>query len=219
MLGPGVCSFRFSLTDDRPAGGSLAPCSKETPVLFKSKDEATGKSLVNQYLILDELGRGQHGKVRLARDVNDGTYWVRRLSAARIMFASSSRANNQRAPLLSSTFTFAGDQDHKPQSQKEALGILFIRSRPARVSPSPEGEQVRRRPARRLARDLPERFYRPLTFTRLLSRLRKEIAILKKLRHEHVVRLREVIDAPSSKYIFLGELRIVMRRLSWLRLT
>lgn len=78
---------------------------------------------------------------------------------------------------------------------------------------------MRPRPARRLARDLPERFYRPLTYTRLLSRLRKEIAILKKLRHEHVVRLREVIDAPSSKYIFLGELRIVMRRLSWLRLT
>lgn len=56
-------------------------------MLFKSKDEATGKSLVNQYLILDELGRGQHGKVRLARDVNDGSYWVRRPPC--LMFAKA----------------------------------------------------------------------------------------------------------------------------------
>lgn len=39
---------------------------------------------------------------------------------------------------------------------------------------------------------------------RCVCRLRKEIAILKKLRHDNVVRLREVIDAKSNKYIFLG---------------
>jgi hypothetical protein len=38
-----------------------------------------------------------------------------------------------------------------------------------------------------------------------LDRLRKEIAILKKCRHPNVVRLREVIDAPASKKIYLGE--------------
>lgn len=36
-------------------------------------------------------------------------------------------------------------------------------------------------------------------------RLRKEIAILKKLRHPNVVRLREVIDAKDHPKIFLGE--------------
>jgi hypothetical protein len=36
-------------------------------------------------------------------------------------------------------------------------------------------------------------------------RLRREIAILKKCRHPNVVRLREVIDAPASKKIYLGE--------------
>jgi len=35
-------------------------------------------------------------------------------------------------------------------------------------------------------------------------RLKKEIAILKKCRHPNVVRLREVIDAPASKKIYLG---------------
>lgn len=36
-------------------------------------------------------------------------------------------------------------------------------------------------------------------------RLRREIAILKKCRHPNVVRLREVIDAPASKKIYLGK--------------
>lgn len=50
---------------------------KETNILDKRKDEATGRTVVNQYVILEELGRGQHGKVRLAQDQTDGSYWVR----------------------------------------------------------------------------------------------------------------------------------------------
>jgi hypothetical protein len=38
-----------------------------------------------------------------------------------------------------------------------------------------------------------------------VHRLKKEIAILKKCRHPNVVRLREVIDAPASKKIYLGK--------------
>jgi hypothetical protein len=130
--------------------------SKETPVLFKSKDEATGKSLVNQYLILDELGRGQHGKVRLARDVNDGSYWVRchppPLGGClrRLMFASTlARADDLRPPHTLVTralpLTPTGHQDHQPQGKEEALGVLVVGPRPARVGPGPEGEQVRPR--------------------------------------------------------------------------
>lgn len=37
------------------------------------------------------------------------------------------------------------------------------------------------------------------------DKLKKEIAILKKLRHPNVVRLREVIDAKDSPKIFLSE--------------
>lgn len=36
------------------------------------------------------------------------------------------------------------------------------------------------------------------------GRLKREIAILKKCRHPNVVRLREVIDSPASKKIFMG---------------
>lgn len=39
------------------------------------------------------------------------------------------------------------------------------------------------------------------------GRLKREIAILKKCRHPNVVRLREVIDSPASKKIFMGEFR------------
>lgn len=40
------------------------------------------------------------------------------------------------------------------------------------------------------------------------DKLKKEIAILKKLRHPNVVRLREVIDAKDSPKIFLSESRV-----------
>jgi hypothetical protein len=125
-------------------------------VLFKSKDEATGKSLVNQYLILDELGRGQHGKVRLARDVNDGSYWVRCHPPPSAAVCAGSCLP---APWLGLTtfvhpipsllarclLTPTGHQDHQPQGKEEALGVLVVGPRPARVGPGPEGEQVRPR--------------------------------------------------------------------------
>jgi serine/threonine protein kinase len=41
-----------------------------------------------------------------------------------------------------------------------------------------------------------------------VGRLKREIAILKKCRHPNVVRLREVIDSPASKKIFMGESRV-----------
>ena len=37
------------------------------------------------------------------------------------------------------------------------------------------------------------------------AKIRREIAIMKKCHHEHVVKLLEVIDDESNKKIFLGE--------------
>jgi serine/threonine protein kinase len=196
--------------------------SKETPVLFKSKDEATGKSLVNQYLILDELGRGQHGKVRLARDVNDGSYWVRchppPLGGClrRLMFASTlARADDLRPPhtLVTRALPFDPNRPSRSSTARQRRSSRRSRRRPA---PSPSRPRSRRRTSPSARPSLTAAHLDCAQHLRsckraddlaptLRSRLRKEIAILKKLRHEHVVRLREVIDAPSSKYIFLGE--------------
>ncbi|KAL1959230.1 hypothetical protein VTO42DRAFT_2736 [Malbranchea cinnamomea] len=45
---------------------------KETHTLEVDRDTLTGNKLINEYEILDELGRGEHGKVKLGRHVRTG---------------------------------------------------------------------------------------------------------------------------------------------------
>jgi [calcium/calmodulin-dependent protein kinase] kinase len=48
---------------------------KETHVADVDVDPVSGRKLINHYEIMDELGRGTHGKVKLGRDLdNGGTY-------------------------------------------------------------------------------------------------------------------------------------------------
>jgi serine/threonine protein kinase len=47
---------------------------KETHALNKHIDKETGKKVINQYLCIKELGRGYHGKVKLALDTNTKEY-------------------------------------------------------------------------------------------------------------------------------------------------
>ncbi|KAI9223118.1 kinase-like domain-containing protein [Blastocladiella britannica] len=44
----------------------------ETSQLVKSIDDVSGRKMLNQYTILQELGRGVHGKVKLAQHVDTG---------------------------------------------------------------------------------------------------------------------------------------------------
>src|SRR6266536_1524083 len=43
--------------------------SNRTPSLDKGVDMYTGNKMFNEYEVLAELGRGEHGKVKLARDL------------------------------------------------------------------------------------------------------------------------------------------------------
>lgn len=47
---------------------------KETHVADVDVDPISGRKLINQYEIIDELGRGTHGKVKLGRDLNNDSY-------------------------------------------------------------------------------------------------------------------------------------------------
>ena len=48
---------------------------KETHIADVDVDPISGRKLINHYEIIDELGRGTHGKVKLGRDLStDGTY-------------------------------------------------------------------------------------------------------------------------------------------------
>jgi serine/threonine protein kinase len=42
----------------------------------KNYDPETGHKLINNFMILKEIGRGVHGKVKLAQDKNSGEFVV-----------------------------------------------------------------------------------------------------------------------------------------------
>ena len=47
---------------------------KESHIADVTHDPVSGRKLVNQYEIIDELGRGVHGKVKLGKDLDTGKY-------------------------------------------------------------------------------------------------------------------------------------------------
>lgn len=49
---------------------------KETHVIVRDYDPNTGNKIINKYMILKELGRGCHGKVKLCVDLETGEQWV-----------------------------------------------------------------------------------------------------------------------------------------------
>jgi hypothetical protein len=48
---------------------------KETSTIIKDVDDQ-GNKIINHFLILQELGRGVHGKVKLCRDILTNQEWV-----------------------------------------------------------------------------------------------------------------------------------------------
>lgn len=110
---------------------------------------SSGRKMINQYIILQEIGRGQHGQVRLGEEEIPGE--PGQLWAIKIV---------------------------DRQAKKKLPG--FKRGMLPPPPPPSSSEQV-------IAND----------------KLKREIAILKKCRHPNVVRLREVIDSPQSKKIYL----------------
>jgi serine/threonine protein kinase len=47
---------------------------KETHIADVQADPVSGRKIINQYEIIDELGRGMHGKVKLGKDLEKGTH-------------------------------------------------------------------------------------------------------------------------------------------------
>lgn len=117
---------------------------RETHKAQVEQDFITGRKLINQYEIIDEIGRGVHGKVKLARSLETGDY-----VAIKII---------QRF------------------SKKRRLG---------KVTVSPQ------------------------------DKTKREIAILKKIRHPNVVGLLEVIDDPELKKIYMVLEHVELGEIVW----
>jgi hypothetical protein len=49
----------------------------ETSTMLKEYDTETGNKIINDYLILEEIGRGTYGKVKLAQDLRTNELVVR----------------------------------------------------------------------------------------------------------------------------------------------
>ncbi|KAL8719579.1 MAG: hypothetical protein Q9225_003431 [Loekoesia sp. 1 TL-2023] len=120
---------------------------KETHNLSKDVDPVSGRKTLNNYELLDKLGEGQHGTVKLGRNLDTG----------------------------------------------ELVAVKIVRRHP------------RRRRLRR-AEDPGEM-------------IKREIAILKKARHPHVVSLLEVIDDEQSQKVYLILEFVELGEIVWRKLT
>ncbi|KAK5688853.1 hypothetical protein LTS10_000832 [Elasticomyces elasticus] len=106
---------------------------KETHVADVDVDPVSGRKLINHYEIIDELGRGTHGKVKLGRDLHTEDTHV----AIKIV---------------------------ERYSKRRKLGKLVSAAE---------------------------------------DKVKKEVAILKKVRHPNIVTLLEVIDDPTRKKVYI----------------
>lgn len=127
----------FACNDTHETNKAHSRQVKETHYVHVEYDPITRKRVLNTYEILKDLGSGQHGKVKLAKDIATG-----KLVAIKIV-----------------------DRTGKPS--------LMIN---------------------RLSRGKSETQE---------DKIRKEIAIMKKCDHPHVVKLIEVLDAENSRKIYL----------------
>ncbi|KAF3929842.1 hypothetical protein ABW19_dt0200798 [Dactylella cylindrospora] len=121
---------------------------KETHLLDVDFDPISGRKSINSYEVINEIGRGVHGKVKLGRNLENGEF--------------------------------------------VAIKIVERNSRPRLGKPGQrKGSQE--------------------------EKVKREIAILKKCRHENVVRLIEVIDDPESKKVYLVLEFVELGEVKWRR--
>lgn len=116
---------------------------KETHVADVDVDPMSGRKIINHYEILDELGRGMHGKVKLGRDLESGA--------------------------------------------TVAIKIIDRYSKRRRLGKNTSHE----------------------------DKIKREIAILKKARHENIVGLLEVIDDPSKKKVYIILEHVSLGEVKW----
>ncbi|KAJ3121951.1 hypothetical protein HK100_012177 [Physocladia obscura] len=139
---------------------------RESHKLVKALD-SHGAKVINQYTIVKEIGRGVHGKVKVAVDTEDSSVWAikivdkraKKKFQTRFAFSQSlqSRINNPASSTIPNSPVGVGGFG----SAYTALNNLQ------------------------------------------LEKVMREIAILKKISHNNVVALREVIDDPDAEKIYL----------------
>ncbi|KAK4167370.1 putative Serine/threonine-protein kinase [Cladorrhinum sp. PSN259] len=159
LFSPSLPRANMSLPASQPGSESATPGGLNSPYLHPLQshkvrethkanvehDFTTGRKLINSYEIIEELGRGMHGKVKLARNLEKGEF-----VAIKII------------PRF---------------SKKRRLGKVTAMS--------------------------------------TQDKSKKEIAILKKIRHPNVVGLLEIIDDPELKKIYMVLEHVELGEVVW----
>ncbi|MCO5565548.1 hypothetical protein L7F22_019222 [Adiantum nelumboides] len=237
MSTPGTSGKSTPLLTATSSSTRSKPMVLETSHLHLQTHAPSGRRMINQYVIEDELGRGVHGKVRLARDTETGekvaVKIVEREGKKRLgqnSNAWSNRLSNK------STQTGASSPKGKEVDTKRSEGNPVVaidtayqqdtqntnRQITTRFAPTPPlspGSSLSKYQAAQLAarygrwgegapsHDQELERQREKERKRLLwttdQKVKREIAIMKKLAHENIVRLKEVIDDPASKKVFM----------------
>ncbi|KAH9463859.1 hypothetical protein Pst134EA_015939 [Puccinia striiformis f. sp. tritici] len=185
---------------------------RHTTKLLKSRDSRTGRLIINQYMKGKELGRGVHGIVYIGKNMDK-------------LIRTSPPTPNPTDELIEEeracTWT---EEDY------ETVAIKVVRREP-RGPKSLRRSQMQRQQQREAAALNGQQAYisdsgvnedsdgylsphHPTTTSKLLvgrlpllkdvdDKLKKEIAIMKRLRHKHIVQLKEVIDDAKSKKVFM----------------
>ncbi|KAJ1028813.1 hypothetical protein NDA16_001978 [Ustilago loliicola] len=252
-----LASATASAYNSPPESGRSSPNltgstrSQRTPHVLEThrldiQTHTSGRRMVNQYLIEGELGRGVHGKVRLARDLETGervaVKIVERESRKRLGAGLGllNRNNRRKDP-----FRLSGPGLESPPNERqreEAAQSSHVNERVQHGSDSPQddtgsasttvkgvpsttstqfaplpsvprspsasalGSQSRwgqsEKEAERRREKEREKARKALLWT-TDQKVRREIAIMKKCSHHNVVQLKEVIDDPQSKKIFM----------------
>ncbi|KAJ1927531.1 hypothetical protein IWQ60_002835 [Tieghemiomyces parasiticus] len=186
--------------------------AKETDHMVVDYDDATGRKMVNQYMLLRDIGRGCHGRVKLAVDITTGQHYAikiidkaqgaRRLSAR---WTSSPNTTPWEPPpsLLPPHVPTAATSVSRTRSVHTASSAYRYQGFPHASSPLGNGPSPPAFPVHRSLSRPPSRNAPPTTTPGPTDKIRKEIAVLKKCCHPHIVRLYEVIDDPAARKIYL----------------
>ncbi|KAJ3117161.1 hypothetical protein HK100_000887 [Physocladia obscura] len=139
---------------------------RESYKLVKALD-SHGAKIINQYTVLKEIGRGVHGKVKIAVDADDSSVW-----AIKIVEKRAKKKFQTRFAFSQSLQSRLNNPSSSPISNSPIGGGGFGSA------------------------------YTALNNLQL-EKVMREIAILKKISHNNVVSLREVIDDPDAEKIYL----------------
>ncbi|BFZ57326.1 hypothetical protein PYCC9005_004378 [Savitreella phatthalungensis] len=142
-----------------------------------------GTRMLNQYLLKQEVGRGSYGTVMLAEDTTDGKeYAIKEFSKARLRKRNHSAIMRRPRAQLAGPAGVAGDSS--------AIG-----AGPGRSRLGGRAYLLRNRSATDINKD--EEGENPLYL------IRTEMAIMKKLDHENLIDLIEVLDDPEGQSLYM----------------